>query len=133
MSAERTDPREKKTESAVTKYSFPFGMCSRRSVPSVGIEPWTRFNDVLTLDEGELTPTALPRKNRSTHRLPNEFANDARMPNKAVKKRVALKAALRPTRSEQVPQPIAPIIIPANMDEDNVPMKLSGTAGISRE
>jgi hypothetical protein len=76
----------------------------------------------LALDEGELTPTALPRKNSNMHRLTNEVANDARMPNKAVKKRVALKAALRPTRSEQVPQPIAPSIIPANMDEDSVPM-----------
>ena len=38
--ADRTDPKEKKTESAVTMYCFPFGMCSRRSVPSVGIEPY---------------------------------------------------------------------------------------------
>ena len=44
------------------------------------------------------------------------------MPNKAVKKRVALNAALRPMRSEQVPHPMAPTIIPANMDDDNVPM-----------
>lgn len=55
------------------------------------------------------------------------------MPNKAVKKRVALNAALRPTRSEQDPHPIAPTIMPANMDDESVPMKLSGTTSISRE
>ncbi|KXN80840.1 hypothetical protein AN958_07203 [Leucoagaricus sp. SymC.cos] len=37
--AERTEPNEKKTDSAVTRYCFSLGMCSRRSVPSVGMEP----------------------------------------------------------------------------------------------
>lgn len=41
--ADRTAPNEKKTERAVTRYCFPFGMCSRRSVPSVGIEPFVVF------------------------------------------------------------------------------------------
>ena len=76
----------------------------------------------MTWDDDERTPTALPRKKSSMHKLQNELANDARMPNTAVKKRVALKAALRPTRSEQVPHPIAPTIMPANMDDDSVPM-----------
>ena len=35
-----TAPKEKKTERAVTRYSFPRGICSRRSVPSVGSEPF---------------------------------------------------------------------------------------------
>lgn len=38
--AESTAPKEKKTERAVTRYSFPWGICSRRSVPSVGREPF---------------------------------------------------------------------------------------------
>jgi hypothetical protein len=37
---ETTAPREKKTESAVTRYCLPRGMCSKISVPSVGIDPW---------------------------------------------------------------------------------------------
>lgn len=37
--ADRTEPKEKKTERAVTRYCFPLGICSRRRVPSVGIEP----------------------------------------------------------------------------------------------
>ena len=37
--AESTLPNEKKTESAVTRYCFSFGMCSSKRVPSVGIEP----------------------------------------------------------------------------------------------
>jgi len=37
--ADRTDPKEKKTERAVTRYCLPLGICSRRRVPSVGIEP----------------------------------------------------------------------------------------------
>lgn len=81
-----------------------------------------RVNESTTVDDDELTPTALPRKNKSTQRLKKELANDARMPNRAVKKSVALNAALRPTMSEQVPHPIAPIIIPANMDDESVPI-----------
>ena len=38
--AASTAPNEKKTERAVTRYSFPRGICSRRSVPSVGSEPF---------------------------------------------------------------------------------------------
>ena len=76
----------------------------------------------MTLDDREPTPTALPRQNRSTQRLQKELASEAKMPNKAVKNSVALNAALRPTRSEQVPHPTAPSIIPANMDDDSVPM-----------
>jgi hypothetical protein len=38
--AASTAPKEKKTERAVTRYSFPRGICSRRSVPSVGSEPF---------------------------------------------------------------------------------------------
>jgi hypothetical protein len=47
-----------------------------------------------------LTPTALPRKKRQTHKTENEWAKDDNSPNKDVKKRVALKAVLRPMRSE---------------------------------
>lgn len=35
-----TAPREKNTESAVTRYSLPRGICSKRRVPSVGNEPF---------------------------------------------------------------------------------------------
>jgi hypothetical protein len=38
--AESTAPMEKNNERAVTRYSFPRGICSRRSVPSVGSEPF---------------------------------------------------------------------------------------------
>jgi hypothetical protein len=37
--ADTTEPTEKKTESAVTRYCFSLGNCSRRRVPSVGIDP----------------------------------------------------------------------------------------------
>ncbi len=40
MTADKTAPNEKKTERAVTRYCFPLGICSKRSVPSVGIETW---------------------------------------------------------------------------------------------
>jgi hypothetical protein len=109
--AASTAPKEKNTERAVTRYSLPRGICSRRSVPSVGIDP----------------PTALPRKNRATQSIGNVVANDAAMPKMDVKNRVALNAVLRPIRSEQVPQPTAPIIIPANIEEDKIPMRLSGS------
>lgn len=39
MTADITEPKEKKTDRAVTKYCFPLGICSSSSVPSVGIEP----------------------------------------------------------------------------------------------
>ena len=51
-----------------------------------------------------LTPTELPRKNRMAHKLTNELAKDARIPNTAVKKRVALNAVLRPITSEPARQ-----------------------------
>ncbi len=38
--AARTAPKEKNTESAVTRYSFPRGICSKRRVPSVGMDPF---------------------------------------------------------------------------------------------
>jgi len=38
--AASTAPMEKNNERAVTRYSFPRGICSRRSVPSVGSEPF---------------------------------------------------------------------------------------------
>lgn len=47
-----------------------------------------------------LTPTALPRKKREIHRVTNEVASEDVRPNRAVKKRVRLKAVLRPKRSE---------------------------------
>jgi hypothetical protein len=37
--AARTAPKEKNMDNAVTRYCFSFGMCSRRSVPSVGMDP----------------------------------------------------------------------------------------------
>ncbi|KAG6828934.1 hypothetical protein H0H87_000315 [Tephrocybe sp. NHM501043] len=85
---------------------------------------------------------ALPRKNRTTHRLLKELVKEARRPNMAVKHNVALNAALRPIMSEpsqresvygvrevkvkggyaHVPQPMAPNIIPANIADDTLPM-----------
>ena len=38
--AARTAPKEKKMDKAVTRYCFSFGMCSRRRVPSVGMDPY---------------------------------------------------------------------------------------------
>lgn len=104
--ADTTEPTEKKTESAVTRYCFSLGNCSRRRVPSVGIDP----------------PTELPRKNKATHNVPKELDKEARKPKMAVKKSVALNAVLRPIISEHVPQPTAPIIIPANMEDETLPM-----------
>ncbi len=46
------------------------------------------------------TPTALPSRKSEMHRVVNVFAKDARTPNTAVRKSVALKAAVRPTTSE---------------------------------
>lgn len=38
--ADNTEPKEKKTDRAVTKYCFPRGICSNNNVPSVGIDPF---------------------------------------------------------------------------------------------
>ncbi len=98
-----TAPMEKKTERAVTRYRFSFGTCSSKSVPSVGIDPYkvvylgTKNGH---LDDGEHTPTELPRKKRAMHIVVKEFENEANSPNNAVKNNVALNAALRPRRSE---------------------------------
>jgi hypothetical protein len=51
-----------------------------------------------------LTPTELPRKKSVMQRVENEFENDAKIPKRAVKKRVALKAVLRPMKSEPTVQ-----------------------------
>lgn len=40
ITAETTEPTEKNTDNAVTRYCFPFGICSSSSVPSVGIDPY---------------------------------------------------------------------------------------------
>jgi hypothetical protein len=47
--AASTAPKEKHTKRAVTRYSFPRGICSRRSVPSVGSEPF--FNLVSSWED----------------------------------------------------------------------------------
>jgi hypothetical protein len=104
--AESTAPKEKNTERAVTRYSFPRGICSRRSVPSVGSEP----------------PTALPRKKMAVQSIGKVVASELATPKTEVKNKVALNAVLRPMRSEQVPQPTAPNIMPANIVEDKRPI-----------
>lgn len=70
---------------------------------------------------------------------PKVLARDANTPKRDVKKSVALNAVVRPMRSEpgnevgnlrsmigsgdsHVPHPTAPNIIPANIEEDSVPM-----------
>lgn len=92
------------------------------------------------------TPTALPRKKRAIHNHTNVLATEARMPNKDVKKSVALNAVVRPMRSLpknnqqrqwriynignvhlHVPHPTAPNIIPPNIDDDSRPIYLSCT------
>lgn len=50
--------------------------------------------------EEQPTPTELPRKNRATHSIGNDVANEADMPKMEVKNRVALNAGMRPMRSE---------------------------------
>ena len=47
-----------------------------------------------------LTPTKLPKKKSAMQRVENGFEKDVRRPKRAVKKRVALKAVIRPMRSE---------------------------------
>jgi hypothetical protein len=66
----RTVPKEKDTESAVTRYSLPRSICSKRRVLSVGNEPFqVRYQRARVerrkMDLGRLAyPTAPPRKNR---------------------------------------------------------------------
>lgn len=67
----------------------------------MGIDPFDGVSVHLAAREKEKrTPTALPRKNRATQSVGNVVANEAAMPKRDVKNRVALKAVLRPTRSE---------------------------------
>ena len=49
---------------------------------------------------GRLTPIELPKKKSAMQRVENEFEKDAKRPKRAVRKRVALKAVIRPMRSE---------------------------------
>lgn len=100
--AASTAPKEKKTERAVTRYSFPRGICSRRSVPSVGSEPFGKSScrkKGMDLRKGR-TPTALPRKNKERQSTGNVEARELVMPKTDVKNKVALNAVLRPIRSE---------------------------------
>lgn len=107
ITAERTAPNEKNTESSVSKYCFPRGMFSRNNVPSVGMLP-LRMHDY-----GQRTrhpsdsyrtgtyPTALPRKNNVIQRdLTPPAKVLAQIPNKLVKSKVALNAIVLPRRSE---------------------------------
>ena len=70
-------------------------------MPSVGMDP-CKFWYVISFEvyERRLTPTALPRKKRRIQSERNEVAKEAIRPNIAVKNNVALKAVLRPMRSE---------------------------------
>ena len=100
--AASTAPKEKKTERAVTRYSFPRGIFSRRSVPSVGSEPFqaSASRRTKTDKESRRTPTALPRKNIAIQSIGKVVASELATPKRDVKNNVALKAALRPMRSE---------------------------------
>ena len=76
-------------------------MCSSKRVPSVGIEPYRKEVSNQNGHGVKLpTPTELPKKKSAMQRVKNDFVRDARRPKRAVKRRVALKAALRPMRSE---------------------------------
>jgi hypothetical protein len=69
------------------------------------------------------TPTAVPRRKSSTYRdvyVGVRERDEARIPKSAVKNNVVSKAAGAP--SKQVPHPIAPRIVPANMGEETSPM-----------
>jgi hypothetical protein len=110
MTDDNTAPREKKTESKVRRYCFECGRFSRNSVPSVGIEPLSQVSSDL-LENIMTHPTALPSKNIQTRRTGKVGAKLAPIPKTAVKKRVTLNGRARPSRSETVPQPTAPIII----------------------
>ena len=99
--AASTDPKEKKIVSAVTRYFLLFGNCSNKSVPSVGIEPWTSCEfPVLEHVLETRTPTALPNKKRTRQRDQNEVVIVAISPNREVNNKVPLNAVLRPSRSE---------------------------------
>lgn len=104
ITAARTAPKEKKTDSAVTRYCLPFGICSRRSVPSVGMEPYV--SDFRRVHHGLFreirTPTALPSRNRARQSHAKVPAKAAKTPNTDVRKSVALNAVVRPMRSEPV-------------------------------
>jgi hypothetical protein len=104
ITEESTAPNEKKTESAVTRYCLRFGICSMTRVPSVGMDPFgISFSEQSREEKKCLTPTAVPRRKRSTQREGNELANEASSPNTEVNNRVPLNAALRPKRSEPSP------------------------------
>jgi hypothetical protein len=101
--AESTAPNEKNTDRAVTRYCLDLGMCSRRRVPSVGIDPWNavsqsreHFNEY---GHG-YTPTELPRRKSAMQSVTNELDSEAKMPKMAVRKSVALNAVIRPIKSE---------------------------------
>ena len=99
--AANTAPKEKKMESAVTRYFLLFGSCSRISVPSVGIDPYAIFQ--FLMPQHILiprTPTALPNRKRAIHKDQNEVLMAAPSPNREVNSRVPLNAILRPSRSE---------------------------------
>ena len=75
--AANTAPKEKNTDNAVTRYCLPLGMCSKRSVPSVGIEPYTS-DELLRSENGEYTyPNGAPQaEQRETQ--PTESAGEGR-------------------------------------------------------
>ncbi len=102
--ADSTDPREKNTERAVTRYCLPLGICSSSRVPSVGMDPYIQSEvQYIILNKKWVlirTPTALPSRNSAMHRVTNVFASEARMPKTDVKNNVALKAVVRPIKSE---------------------------------
>lgn len=123
MVDERTAPREKKMERRVRRYCLECGRFSRKSVPSVGMEPLRRIIS-LTFTRWKCTcdcswgtcrvlthPTALPSKNIQNRSIGKVGAKLAPIPNTAVRKSVLLNGRARPRRSETVPQPTAPIII----------------------
>jgi len=99
--AANTAPKEKKMESAVTRYFLLFGNCSRISVPSVGIDPYAtvQFLAVRYFPKTR-TPTALPNRKSATHRDQNEVVIVAPSPNREVNSNVPLNAILRPNISE---------------------------------
>ena len=106
MTADMTEPNEKNTERAVTRYCLPFGICSSNNVPSVGIEPCVNaaycalLASVASPRSSARTPTALPKRKSEAHNSGNVLARAASTPNTEVRKSVALNAAVRPSRSE---------------------------------
>lgn len=63
--AEKTEPKEKKTDKAVTRYCLCFGTCSRRSVPSVGIEPFIAMRIYNVVQVSNTYPNRCPEKEES--------------------------------------------------------------------